>query len=181
MASPTVLDSNFGNYTIRGIEEIVFPPAVSWLPSTPAWKLLGMVLFVLIIIFLFKAAKTWRRNEYRRNAVRRIAEMRANVRSIEDGYWQQLSELPAVMKITALHAYPRELIASLSGQSWLDFLNESSGGHEFNESAADILAKLAYKPHAHQPFSLNDAENLLDVCDYWIRQHQAPIGVTAVD
>ncbi len=181
MASPEALKQNFGNYTIQGIEEIVFPPPVSWLPSTLAWKLLGVILLILLITWLLRAVKKWQLNEYRRSAARRIAQMRSNIRSIESGHWQQLSELPALMKTTALHAYPRESIASLGGQLWLDFLNENCSGREFDQAAADVLTTLAYQPHEQAALSRNDAENLLDVCEYWIRRHQTANGAQAGD
>lgn len=159
----------------------MFPPAVSWLPTTLAWKLLGLLLFLAVVVIVLKAAKNWQRNEYRRNASRRIAQMRSNVRSTESGHCQQLSELPALMKTTALHAYPREVIASLGGRSWLDFLAGSSGSHVFTQSAADALTKLAYQPRPEETLSQADAENLLDECERWIHQHRLPNGATAGD
>lgn len=181
MASPETLTSNFGNYTIQGIEEIVFPPAVSWLPSTNAWKLLGIALFAMIAIALFRAVKQWRHNEYRRIALRKIAELRSTVRSLDAEHWQPLCELPALIKTVALRAYPREAIAPLNGQSWSDFLDNSAGYHLFDRDAADTLTELAYRADAHRQLSDADAENLLNACERWIQRHKTPIGAKAID
>ncbi len=181
MASPEILESNFGNYSVRGIEEIIFPPAVSWLPATPAWKLLGIVILCVFVVALFRAVKKWRSNKYRRKAISTIADMRSTLNSDKSRPWQALCELPELMKTTALHAYPREDIASLSGRPWLEFLSSRSRNLSFSHGESDALTRLAYQAEAAATLSQSDATKLLDKCERWIRQHETLSGANTGD
>ncbi|MFK7732177.1 MAG: DUF4381 domain-containing protein [Pseudomonadales bacterium] len=181
MAKPEILDANFGNYTIQGIDEIVMPPGVSWLPATLAWKILGLILLVVAALMLLRALKNWRANEYRRLAIKKLAVVRDVVRSSDAGSWHDLSDLATLMKSAALQAYSREDVASLSGDSWLRFLGETSKRNSFDTESAEALTKLAYQRHTKLALNRLDAEKLLDQCERWIRQHKTTIGLETGD
>ena len=80
-----------------------------------------------------------------------------------------LSSLPALVKRTALAAYPRERVASLSGEAWLEFLDRTGGTREFTDGAGRLLIDLAYDPSLTLPESEIDGVNA--VARAWILRH----------
>ncbi|MGI9294648.1 MAG: DUF4381 domain-containing protein, partial [Pseudomonadales bacterium] len=123
-----LIGATFGNYLIRGIEEIELPESVSWLPQTIGWKVLALLVFLLAAYKFYQAAKQWWRNRYRRSALLRLKELEEEAAG---DYLQVAAELPGLLKATALHAYPRAEVAALSGESWLDFLDAHYSGRSF--------------------------------------------------
>lgn len=157
----------FGNYMIHGIDEIILPEAVSWWLSAPGWVVVGIIIGVVLIAQLFRMATRWWRNRYRREALRQLDRL------------QQLGELPEIIsalpyyiKTTALQAYPRHDVASLSGDSWLVFLDAHYSGPSFREGVGQNLLRIAYQPKEQWHVSDDEAEQLIDMSRQWIANHQ---------
>lgn len=157
----------FGNYNLHGIEEVHLPEPVSWMPQTIGWKVLGVLLLLLFCGYLFRQAKVWWKNRYRREALKQLAQLEA----MKDAYGV-VSRLPFLLKATALQAFPREEIASLSGDSWLEFLSDHYPGHSFSDALGQQLITISYQ--RRQQCSLNDEDvgALVDRTRDWIKRHQ---------
>ncbi len=173
MPDTAISNPDFGNYTIRGIEEIVIPPAVSWMPVTPAWKVAGLILLALLVMATYQAFGKWRSNQYRRDALKTITELRNAQHASGTELVRTLSALPSVLKSTALKAYPRTDVASLSGQAWLEFLNSNVKRQVFDDSNLTVLHALAYQGRIEHAVAPAEADELLDRCEMWVRTHQA--------
>jgi len=50
---------------------------------------------------------------------------------------QGLGEIPALLKWTALEAFPQSDVAGLSGEPWLAFLDKTIGGKNFTDGEGD--------------------------------------------
>ncbi|MFK8020166.1 MAG: DUF4381 domain-containing protein [Pseudomonadales bacterium] len=170
--SEAIIDATFGNYTVHGIEEIVFAQAVSWMPSTMAWKILGLLLLVAIGFALMQYVKHWQSNAYRRAALQQLKEIRAAALRTDTSSNEALLKLPTLMKATALQAYPREQVASLSGEGWLKFLDSCYQGKAFSSDGGQALLALSYQTPAHWPASKAQTEELLTLCHRWLVQHR---------
>ena len=146
---------------MRELHDIVLPAAVSWRPQTAAW-------FVLLSVFLTLCAwgfLSWRRharrNRYRKLALARLADIETRA---------AFTELPALVKRTALSFNPRDDVASLSGDAWLRFLDSSYGGIGFTEGPGRLLPVLAYG----HPEDIN-ADALVALLSLWIRKHHGRV------
>ena len=161
----------FGNYMLHGIEEIQLPEPVSWWPQTLGWKLLALAAAAWACYEIYRAAQRWRRNRYRRYALAELAqlEQRAGGR-----YQQVLAALPELLKATALHAYPRDQIAALSGDHWLAFLDQHYNGPSFSSGVGRQLLSVAYQNQDDCQLSLAEARQLIQMSRRWIGKHQAP-------
>jgi len=158
----------FGNYLIHGIDEIVLPAPVSWWPSAPGWKVLGIMVVLWLMFKAVRWIRRWWRNRYRREALKRVAQVQKQAGQ----QWREVVVvLPYYIKVTALHAYPREDVASLSGESWVRFLDAHYAGPPFSSGVGRKLLSVAYLPPAQWQLKEAEAKQLLEMVRLWIATH----------
>jgi hypothetical protein len=80
------------------------------------------------------------------------------------------TQLPFILRRSALVAYQRRDVASLRGAEWTRWLNESAGRELFTADSAHTLDRLAYSGEAPAP---SDIEPLLAASRDWVRLHRA--------
>ena len=155
----------FGNYTLRGFEEILEPDAVSWLPVTLGWRIVFALLLARLGWAAFKWGKKWWHDRYRRSALNRLDE----IFTTDSAARERLQSLAELLKATALQAYPREEIAALSGSAWVSWLNQQSQELVFDQETGDLLAVALYRSDNETcDFQLGQ---LKAATAQWIRQH----------
>ena len=160
--------NTFGNYLVHGIDEIILPEAVSWWPSAPGWQVLALSSGLLLIVQVFRLAKRWWRNRYRREALRQLAQVQHQAGQLLD---EVVSTLPYYIKATALQAYPRHDVASLSGNDWLAFLDAHYAGPSFQEGVGKNLLNIAYLPREKWQLNHQEATQLIKLSRQWIAHH----------
>lgn len=166
MSAPDLPDT-FGNYLLgEEFVEVVSPAAVSWLPQTTGWVWLGLIVLVFLLRFSWKRLRRWHRDRYRREAIARLAEFTV---SDATGIW--LIELNKLLKITALAGFSRERVARLSGEEWIDFLNEQCDKPPFTTQQRELLVTGIYRSAAPEE---DIRKQLLAASLAWVRTHEAP-------
>ena len=164
---PAPLPDNFGNYAIAGIAEVLGPDPVAWLPQTPGWRILGAVIVVLLLRWSFRRYKTWRRNRYRRLALKELGRLEGETPGAA------LNRIAALLKAVALTAGSREEVAALSGEPWLDWLQAATDRPVFSDSSRRLLASGQYRPAATPDRAALAA--LIRESATWIRRHPGPV------
>jgi hypothetical protein len=129
------------------------PPAPSWAPQTIGWYVVFGLLLLLAAWAAWRLAVHWRRNRYRREALRELEH--ANIAAV-----------PALLKRTGLAAWPRKEVASLSGEPWLEFL-EAHGG--FSKDSGRRLLDLDYRGAVIAP---EEEHAIRQAASTWIRGHR---------
>ncbi|WP_424814315.1 DUF4381 domain-containing protein [Roseococcus sp. YIM B11640] len=119
--------------TRAGMHGLILPEPVSFWPATPAWYLLFGLVLLLTAWLAWRGWRRWRRNAYRREA---LAALRGAASP----------EIAAILKRTALAAWPREQVAALSGADWAAFLRRTAPRAHLAPAEAEALATLAYAP-----------------------------------
>jgi hypothetical protein len=142
---------------------IVTPEPVPWFPATPGWWIALGWLFAVLLLAAWQFARYRRRNRYRRDALAELDVIAAR-KDIDPA--ESAQRIAAVLKRTALVAYPRADVAALYGASWARFLTESADNDARIAEAADRLATAAYRPDA-------DPGVLAEPARRWIRRHRA--------
>lgn len=142
---------------------LVMPGPVAWLPQTPGWWIVVGWLLAVLLLLAWQFARRRQRNRYRRDA---LTELRSIAAQTELGPAESAQRIAALLKQTALAAYPRKDVAALYGRDWAQFLRESAGNDPQIAEAADLLAAAAYRPDV-------DGSALTGPARRWIRLHRA--------
>lgn len=137
--------------TREAMHGLILPPPVPFWPATPAWYVVFALLALLLLWLGWHAWRRWRANAYRRAALRALGRAEG-------------AEIAAILKRTALAAWPREAVASLSGQDWAAFLQRTAPRARLDAASATALASLAYAPAARP---------MREPAERWIRCHDA--------
>lgn len=141
------------------LHDVVSPEAVSALPTAPGWAVLALWALVAVILVRVRSRRARARDAYRAAALAELAR-------IEAGDGPVAEALAVVMKRTALAAFPRAEVATLSGERWAAFLVESADGDAVVAEAAPQLARAAFAPDV-------DGRALLRPARRWIEVHRA--------
>lgn len=155
--------TEFGSNRMWGLMELPLPEPESWLPATWGWAGLAAALLALAGWQVWCRARAWQRDRYRREALKRIDDMRADPSGLRD--------LPTTLRSVALSAYPREEVAALRSQAWVTWLN-ANGGH-FEPTDAGWLDRLPYDVGAVAQLAPETREHLLAASRSWVRGHHA--------
>jgi hypothetical protein len=139
------------------LHDFVQPPLPSWMPHTIGWYVVFAVLALAMTFQLIKWIRDWKRNRYRRVALQELPHT-----AIED--------LSALLKRTALAAWPRQTVASLTGEAWLRFLNRTAEQPLFETKPGSEIEELAVR--GRQQLNAQDEEKLRHRAKTWIRRHR---------
>jgi len=141
--------------SLDNLRDIIVPSPVPWWPPAVGWWFVLALLAAASMVIGVRAWRAWRANAYRRAALR---ELRLASR---------VGEIAGILKRTALCAYPRTDIASLSGMAWCRWL-ENVSGRAVPETARDALTRGVY----HRP-SVAVADELRVFVKEWIQHHRS--------
>jgi hypothetical protein len=137
---------------LANLHEIVLPPTVPYWPPAPGWWIVAATLLAMALLLLARSIMRYHHNAYRRTALREFEA----IGPIRDSIAVQ--HVSAVLKRAALVTFGREQVASLSGPSWLEFLNRTGRTTAFPETLL-FGAPL-------------DGDAIATAARKWIRQHR---------
>lgn len=155
--------------SLDNLQDIVVPQAVAWWPPAPGWYGVALLTAALAGWLVIRWLGRWRRDAYRREALKTLARLRA-VAAREGAPCSILTETATLLRRVALSAYPRHRVVPLSGEAWLDFLDETGGGGAFASGAGRVLLDAAYRSDDPPPPGAVDAA--LSLAESWIRFHR---------
>lgn len=152
--------------TLAELREIHLPPPVSWWPPAPGWWLLAG----LLVAFALLLAVWWRRR-HRQGALARQA--RAELARVRRHYQEKRDprvmarELSRLLRRVAISCFPREQVAGLTGEAWLEFLDRALGEREspFRQGVGRVLVEAPYAVGVRI-----EAEPLLELVARWIEK-----------
>jgi hypothetical protein len=161
---------------LPGLADIVMPAPPAWWPQTPGWWILAACLAAALLVWAWRARRRYRANRYRREALAELGRLQAALagNAIERG--AALLAVAALLKRTALAAWPRASVAPLSGLAWRDFLHAHAGRAA---SAVPVIATLVCDAEyrgadALDAWPATQAAEAAAACGQWIAAHQAP-------
>jgi hypothetical protein len=150
---------------LAALQELPLPEPVSYTPQTVGWWLVAALLLVLLALAVWRWQRLRRANRYRVEALRELAEIE---RQLPEQPGAAL-RLPALVKRVALLSAPRDAVAALSGDSWLQWLERSLPQAGFLDAPGRLLPALAYgSPQDVDPQAVRALVSLLR---RWIREH----------
>ncbi len=148
--------------TVLPIRDIHLPEPISWWPPAPGWFLLPVLVIVLGFAF-WRLYKYLNRPNPRRLALHKLNRLHSTWLQTKDDH-QLIEDLSILLRRTALTLYPRSEVAGLSGQAWLDWLDQQKPQPLFNNDIGKTLISAPFNPNIHI-----DAEALIDLSRQWIK------------
>jgi len=143
--------------SLRNLRDIAQPPPVSWWPPALGWWVLLAAILIAAGFAAFQGWRRWQASAYRRAAVQELQSA------------QSIAEIAAILKRTALAVYPRSEIASLSGQAWCQWLQDT-GGQPVPSAVARIFSEGVFAKSAEE----NAQQEVSAFVRAWIQNHPSP-------
>jgi Domain of unknown function (DUF4381) len=156
--------------SLERLFDIVAPPPVPRWPPAPGWYLVGGLALVLGSWGAWRAWSRWRAAVYRRAALAEWRQLKTKA-TVSGHREAALQHLPDLAKRVALAAFPREVVASLSGEAWLRFLDRTGHTDAFTTGSGRLLSELAYDPRLAARLDMSTIEDLFRIIQGWIRHH----------
>lgn len=172
MEPTTKLDSTRAA-ALRSLHDIAVPEPVSWVPQTWGWGVLAAAMAVMLVLLCLRWTLRYRANAYRREALLLLTAIEGRLR-LPESRQEGVRELGELLKRTALAAWSREEVASLSTADWVRFLDAHDDGQagfalerlldDFEYHGKDVVADLPS----------NVCSDLVVATRNWIERHHVP-------
>ncbi len=151
------------------LRDIHLPAPIEVWPPAFGWWLLMLLILVTLILTLRWLWSRWQGNRYRREARSQLDAILLSWETHGDTT-RYIQAYQLLLKRTALTHYERELVASLTGEAWVAFLDSSSHSTEFTMGEGQALIDGHYVNHAAAPVATN-VYKLHQLGHDWIRDH----------
>jgi hypothetical protein len=160
---------------LAGLRGYRLPDPVAWWPPAPGWWLLAVLLLAVAAALGWWWLRRRRCTAAAREAQRELAQLRRGWPHGHDGA-AAVRSLSRLLRRYTLARFARAEVASLTGESWLAFLDAHGGGGRFRDGPGRQLAEAPYRPapdtsagHAG-PADGQLVEQLADLVEDWIRR-----------
>lgn len=140
---------------LSNLRDIAVPPEVSLWPPAPGWWIVGATAIALTAILSVVAVARYRRDAYRREALRELESVDPRGISV-------------ILKRAALAAWPREQVAALSGAAWLAFLDRTGRTTAFSQGEGRQIEAMAFGGTVEAP----SADAARAEAKVWVRRHR---------
>ncbi|WP_170514314.1 DUF4381 domain-containing protein [Ruegeria atlantica] len=150
-----------GKSLVELLDMLVPAPVPEPIPMTPqtwGWLALAVVVVAVIVVGLPLFRGHQRSNAYRRAAL-------ADLQAAND----DPAKVAEILRRTALVAYPRAKVASLHGQEWLNFLQQTAEKMPVSSPASRLLLEGSYRISPSSP-------ELSHMARVWIQSHKPEGG-----
>ncbi len=164
---------------LANLRDIHLPDAIGYWPLAPGWWLL-MASMVVLAVIMFLAVRHYRRNAYRREAIRQLSNIHQQYLTASQGsarnnagrvYLQQINRLLKQVYFT------RDVnrVAGLNGQSWIEELQRAAPKVRLSRFSDRLLA--LYTPDLRVEDS--DVAEIQQEMRQWLRQHKAGLLIVS--
>ena len=148
---------------LANLRDLALPPPVPWWPPTFGWWVLAAGLLAIVLLVLADGVRRYRRDAYRREALREFGALAAAPGAT------LATPVAAILKRAALVAYPRAMVAGLTGVAWSGFLARTGG---LATEAAAALERGTVD--LSRPLDASEAQAVLAGARAWVRRHGRP-------
>ena len=150
---------------LAGLRPNALPDPVGLWPPAPGWWLVGVLILIALVYAGLWLYRLWRKNRYRKQALKEAEKLFNNYLQHQDER-RFAHDCNRLLKKVALHAYPKQDIASLSGQNWLEFLATTGNNNVFLDDSGEALGDQRFNPDWTPNVSA-----LKNLTLNWIRKH----------
>lgn len=152
------------------LHDIIVPAPVPWWPPAPGWYWVIAVVAIVLVAALIKGILRWQHNRYRREALAELGRLECQLKHA-DARPATLLALSELLKRTALSAFSREEVASLSGTKWYAFLDRAGNTKVFGNGLGAILGDAINDPRTSAALNEQSIQELTQAIRHWIKHH----------
>lgn len=151
------------------LRDLHLPEAIGLWPLAPGWWVLIVLLAAGLGYLLYQRYLAWRSNAARRLALRELNRVRADFAQGTDALTlgKELSEL---LRRAMLAYAPRSEVAGLTGDRWLEWLDQDLDDKPFTRGAGRHIESLPYQ----RPESTAEEPDLSGLIDAVYRRLKTP-------
>jgi hypothetical protein len=124
---------------LRGIH--VPPPPGFW-PPAPGWWVLTILLMTLLAMGLLWLRRRYHARRFRHQVMLELDNITAGYK--DTNIHDLVAAIGVWLRRVALHRYPAEQVASLTGSAWLEFLDDTGGEGQFSRGVGQVLESGPY-------------------------------------
>lgn len=126
------------------LRDLHLPEAIGWWPPAPGWWFVALVCISAAVYVIYRAFMKWRRNALRRVALKELRRIQKKYRSGVDEISLAI-ELSELLRRTMLAYAPRSEVAGLTGQRWLQWLDQGLEDKPFSKGSGQNVESLPYR------------------------------------
>lgn len=149
------------------LKDIHLPEAISWWPLAPGWYVVMLLIVLLIIGFVYFMHKRYL-NALAKNQALDLLNTYKDQYEKDHNAQLASARISELLRRVALVYFSRSDVASLHGDSWVEFLNQTSKGIDFKPVQSMLL---------DSPFKTKETVNLkplISRVQLWIKQRGVP-------
>ena len=156
------------NEQTLNLKDIHLPEPISWWPLAPGWWILFFCL-LLLGVALFIGRKIHIKKQLSRDIQTELNTIKQQFQTTQNKP-QLARSLSALLRRANISYYPHANIAGLTGEQWLEHLDNTNkkvnANLAFNSETGKILLSAPYLPeNKHLDF---DAQTLISLCESWL-------------
>lgn len=145
------------------LRDIHLPDPVGWWPPAVGWWLLLIAVLGLGALVSHLLRRYLRRNRYRKEARQELQRLTENRAVYSTG--EMLEQISRLLRRVAIQASGRTEVASLVGESWLQFLDSRGATDQFTTGVGRVLGEGLYQRKVEV-----DLDQLLPLVEKWLRR-----------
>ena len=145
------------------IGDVLEPENLPFTFDTLGWKILLSLAFVLLLIIIYKRVNSYRKDKYRRSAIKSLQSLQYEKSKSQ----KKVIQLNVILKQVALKAYGRDHVAALYGKEWFSFLDSKVKKRNFVDYSNMIILAI-YEDKEVDASSMNA---IFDLSKKWINGH----------
>ncbi len=155
------------------LRDLQMPMSVSWWPPAPGWWILSAATVLGYLQWRYLLFTRWFRKPHPPPhlgvgiiARDEMAALRRHFDATRDVHGL-VSSLSVLLRRVAMELFPREEVAALTGEPWLEWLDERTPGSVFSAGIGRVLIDAPYRS-PEQVAATVDGEALLKACEGWV-------------
>ena len=146
------------------LRDIHLPTAISFWPPAIGWIAVSILFCTAILYFSVSGLHHLPRWRMKRETLQRLSQLQKAWKK-DPTAAKSIVELSILLRQVAITVFPREKVAGLVGERWIDFLNRSSNIRLFTGELVELLISA---PYQSLPSIKNDAIFQASKC--WIKK-----------
>lgn len=154
------------------LRDIHLPEPVSVWPPAPGWWLIAAAVLLLVIVVAKALIRRHQRRAFQQQA---LAELK-QLDELDLQPAEHLQTLNRLLKRTALICHSNKQVASLSGEEWLAFLDQSGNTQQFSQGDGRWLMDGPYVAPSENTPTRDQLQNLTELAQQWLKKQQRQKG-----